>query len=338
MSVNLLDLVKGQFNGPLVAQIGQELGADERSVSGAIDGAIPTILAGLVKQGSDEKGASALTGLLGGLDLGFLDNLGSAFSKGGGLLSNLGGDLLGGLLGNQLGSITDLLGKATGLAGGKMGSLLKMLAPVVFGVLAKQTKLLGLGGKGLLDLLLSQRKFLKGMLPDGIGDALGVSKLLASTDSPAATAAPAPEGGSLLGKLVPLALIAGLGYFSYTKFIAPDNEVQAQGESMAEGLPSDGELLGLLDQVGDSIESVTDADSASAVLPALQEQGTKVTELLGSFGDLPSLVQDNLGGSIQGALPGLKAKVDQAFANDGVREVLEPALGPLLEKLQEFGG
>ena len=60
MSVNLLDLVQGQLGGPIVRQLGQRVGADEASVRSALDGAVPTLLAGLVKQGSELAGAKDL--------------------------------------------------------------------------------------------------------------------------------------------------------------------------------------------------------------------------------------------------------------------------------------
>lgn len=334
MSVNLLDLVQGQFTGPLLSQLGATIGADEKAVSGALDGAIPTMLAGLLKQGSAPGGADALSSQLDGLDIGFLDNLGGLFKGGDKGLADLGGGLLGGLLGGKLGSVTDILGKLSGLGGGKMGSLLKMLAPVIFGVLAKQKKLLGLGAKGLLDLLLSQKKLLAGLLPAGIGDALGVTKLMSDTPDPvAAVESAAEKGGRWIGKLVPLAVLVVAGWFVYTRYIAPSGATLA-GDAVLETGEVTQELGGVLDSVTSQLGSIHDRASALAAVPALEH----ATENLGAIGEsleaLPAVAQGPVRQLVDAFLPKAEGLLDSAMNLGGVGDALEPVAGPLLDQLR----
>ncbi len=333
MSVNLLDLVQGQLTGPLKSQLSSLLGAGEDETNKAIDAAAPSLLAGLMKQGSTGAGANALAGTLDKFDGGLLDNLGSLFGGGkeGGLM-DMGSGLLKGLFGGSLGSITDLLGKATSLGGGKLGSLLKMLAPVVFGVLAKQKSLLGLGAAGLGKLLMGQAGFLKDKLPAGLSDSLGINGLMNPSPEPVAAQS---SGGGLLGKLVPLALVATLGYFAYTNWFAKADEASAASSDAGQVT---GQLEGLFGKLNGSLDTVSDEASAKAILPELEAASTTLNGLASSVDTMPAAAQGPIAGLIEKFLPALKEKASGLMNLAGVKSVLEPILGPMLKKLGGLAG
>ncbi len=343
MTVNLLELVQSQLSGSVMSNLGGALGTDKTETANAVAAAAPSLLGGLMKQGSTDEGAGALGSILDKFDGGILDNLGSMFggSKQGGMM-DLGGNLLGGLFGGSLGKVTDLLAKATGLAGGKVGSLLKMLAPVVFGVLAKQKGILGLGVAGLAKLLMGQGKFLKGMMPAGMGETLGINSLLGGSEVKAQAApqqsaprqsAPGSKG-SLLSKLVPLALVAAVGVFAYNKYVAK-NDVQASDTGAA---AMSTELGDTFENISSSLGSVTDKASAEAALPSLETAAAGLSGIATSANALPEAARGPLRAVASKFLPTLQTTVDKIMGFGGVREVLSPIVGTILEKVKGLAG
>lgn len=340
MTVNLLELVQSQLSGSVMSNLGGLLGTSKAETTKAVAAAAPSMLGGLMKQGSTSEGVGALGSILDKFDGGIMDNLGAMF--GGGKekgMMDLGGNLLGGLFGGSLGKITDILARATGLAGGKIGSLLKMLAPVVFGVLAKQKGLLGLGAAGLGKLLMGQGQFLKGLMPAGMGDTLGINSLLGDAQVPAAqpstrVQSTAESKGSLLGKLVPIALLAAVGFFAYNKW-GSGNEVQAS-DSPAASISS--ELGDTFKGVTNSLGSVTDAASAEAALPKLESAVAGLDGIASSANALPEAARGPLRKVASEFLPSLQGMVTKAMGLGGVKDVLGPVLGSLLEKVKGLAG
>ena len=338
MTVNLLELVQGQLSGSVMSNLGGLLGTDKKQTASAVAAVAPSLLGGLMKQGSTDEGAGALGSILDKFDGGILENLGGMFSGGKDKgMMDIGGNLIGGLFGGSLGKITDLLAKATGLGGGKIGSLLKMLAPVVFGVLAKQKGILGLGVAGLAKLLMGQGKFLKGLMPAGMGETLGINSLLGASDAPAGKAplqsAPGSKG-SMLAKLVPLALVATLGYYGYTKFIAP-NEVQAS-DSGAVAIST--ELGDTFEGITTSLGSVTDAASAEAALPSLETAAAGLSGIATSANALPEAARGPLRMLASKFLPSFEGTIEKVMGLGGVKDVLGPVIGTILEKVKGLAG
>ena len=60
MSFNIMDMVKGQISDQLVGQIGGLLGESPDKTRGALDSALPTLLAGIGESAQDPNGADAL--------------------------------------------------------------------------------------------------------------------------------------------------------------------------------------------------------------------------------------------------------------------------------------
>lgn len=326
-----------------MSNLGGVLGTDKKETASAVAAAAPSLLGGLMKQGSTDEGAGALGSILDKFDGGLLDNLGAMFGGGkeNGMM-DIGGNLLGGLFGGSLGKITDLLAGATGLAGGKIGSLLKMLAPVVFGVLAKQKGILGLGVAGLAKLLMGQGQFLKGMLPAGMGETLGINGLLGGSEvrPQAAPHQAAPHQsepgskGSLLSKLVPLAVVAALGFFVYNKYVA-GSSVEASDSGAAAMTTELGETF---DGITSSLGSVTDKASAEAALPRLETAAAGLSGIATSANALPEAARGPLRAVASKFLPTLQGTVDKVMGFGGVREVLSPIVGTILEKVKGLAG
>lgn len=129
-----------QLQGAPLQQIAQQLGIGQSEANAAVGAALPLLLGALGRNASEPQGAQALLGAL------EKDHAGS------GDLTNLLGSILGGsqtrqtngagILGHIFGARQDRaeagLSQAAGLSSDKSGQLLRMLAPIVLGFLAKQ--------------------------------------------------------------------------------------------------------------------------------------------------------------------------------------------------------
>jgi outer membrane protein OmpA-like peptidoglycan-associated protein len=253
MAANLIDLAKNILSSEITHRISSELGENPEHVEKAIGAGIPAILAGLLKMLST-SGANRLSDMLkhdpselssmGGLD-GVLGNLGRAF--GGGSVNSLiayGQTLLRSLFGGQLSSIVDVITKSSGIKESSAGSLLGMLAPLLMGLLRKETAAKGFSAASLTDLLMGQKDAIAKLAPAGLTSALGLKSLNelgsavdsiklagagAARDAGRAMAGAARQGNEWLRWAAPLALLAAVAlglYFWYGGQGAPQNPEQ----------------------------------------------------------------------------------------------------------------
>lgn len=258
MSINILELLKGQIGKAVLGKIGNVLGADEEQAGKAVEAGLPSILGGLIKQSSTEKGAADLHAQLQEEDGGILDSIGDIFGgddadgKRSGMLEN-GTKLLGGLFGDKLGGLGDVIGKFSGLSSEKSGSLLGMLAPLVMGMLGKQSKSLGLDANGFAGLMSEQKEHVAAALPQGllgdldldlgIGD-LGIVGSVKDGLSDAASAVTGAAGSAAgaAGDAIGSVGNAAAGAASATAGVARD-AVGATGDAAAAAGSGIGKLL-----------------------------------------------------------------------------------------------
>jgi hypothetical protein len=114
----------------------------------------------------------------GGIDLA---NLASAFTgQGQQNVQNAGTQILEQVLGgsSNVQSVVSALASHVGIDQTKTNQLLSLATPIVAAVLGKHANEQGGGANGLASVLAGQGDFLKGMLPGGLGNALGMSGLL----------------------------------------------------------------------------------------------------------------------------------------------------------------
>ena len=182
MALNIIGLLKDQLNDNLLGKVAGVLGENKSSVTAAVGNALPSLLLGFMKKGTESGGAEKIFQTLqeGKHDGSILGNLDSILG-GGSATTNLlssGQSLLGNILGDKAGRLGDLIASTSGISKASGSSLLGMLAPIVMGFLGKTLK--GQGGfnaQGLMNLLLGQKDFVKAALPSGVTNLLGVSDL-----------------------------------------------------------------------------------------------------------------------------------------------------------------
>jgi outer membrane protein OmpA-like peptidoglycan-associated protein len=186
VAANLIDLAKNVLTTEVLQRLGGTLGESPDHVAKAIEGGIPSILAGFLNMATS-SGANRLFDMLkteppevahaGGLD-GVLGNLGSLL--GGGSMESLlkyGQTILSALFGGKLGSILDVITRSSGVKQSSASSLLGLLAPLLMGLLRKETASRGLSLSNLTNLLVSQKETIAKFAPAGLADAMGLRSL-----------------------------------------------------------------------------------------------------------------------------------------------------------------
>ena len=199
--MDLMDMVKGAVTKQVMGKIGGLLGTDEAKTNSAFEHAAGSILGGLIKKSGTSQGARDVFDMTQKQDPGVLDKLGDLL--GGGQATEQyqqqGSGLLGGIFGGEKEqtSMLGTLGKFLGFKGSVMGTLMKLVAPIVMGVVAKHVKAKALDAVGLGSFLGSQKKSL-GFMPASLTSDLGVGNLLGNVTGAAGNAGKA-VGGAVSG-------------------------------------------------------------------------------------------------------------------------------------------
>ncbi len=242
MAVNLLDLAKSALDSGALGKIAGSLGESEAKTTSAIDIAGSAILGSLIKKVSSPQGAKDVFQQVNQFDTGLLDNVGSLLTGGAEQpqssdWTSMGTKLISSLLGGKQDSVIGMIAKLTGIGQGSSKSLLSMLAPLLMGVIAKQVKSGNLDLSGLVDLVMGQKSLVAKTLPAEFGQQLGIANLLdqgadvARETSGRVTRAAqetAGSGAGLLKALVPLAILAAVGFGAWTLFSSKPAQEVAQ--------------------------------------------------------------------------------------------------------------
>jgi hypothetical protein len=360
MATNLVTLVLQFLTPEMIGRVASALGLDRTLVQSAINAAVPGLLAGLSGVATQPGGAQKLvdaakqeTGTLGK----FAELLG-----GGGQSSVIerGSQLLGSLLGaRDQSALVSALGQFVGLGQAKSGSLLGMLAPIVMGTVAQQQGPRNLDSSSIANLFASQKDNIASALPADFGKLLGGTNLLNALGGAARSTASAPSRAAgaaasavenisqragaaaastsynWLYWLIPVLAIAALLIYFLAR---PVEQVAQQSAPMAQNLTVGG--VDVSKQITDSIANlrstlggVTDATSAQAALPKLQDVATKVDQVDGLIGQMTPEQRKLLAGIVSPIMPTLNQLSDKVLALPGASEILKPTIDLLKAKL-----
>jgi hypothetical protein len=179
MAVNLVELVKEYLTPDTVQKAAAFVGESGSATQKAINGIVPTLIAGLANQASTSGGAEKLSRMLDGgkYDGSALNNLGSLFSGGDTTQKAItqGKDALSSLFGNKTEGLVDQIARFAGLKTGSAASLLALILPLILSLLARQRSTIGQSPSALSSLLGGQKTWLSSLLPAGIASFLGWS-------------------------------------------------------------------------------------------------------------------------------------------------------------------
>lgn len=160
MSLNVIDLIKGQLGPALVSQAASQFGESESGISKAIGGLLPAVVGGLANNADNPGVVDAITkasssGILGNL-------LGG--SSGNPIITNL----LSSLFGDKIGGLVNSIASFSGISNTSAGSLLNLVTGATVGTVGKYAADNNLGASGISSLLNDQKGIVSSLLPAGL--------------------------------------------------------------------------------------------------------------------------------------------------------------------------
>ena len=291
-------------------------------------------------------------------------------------LGSMGGSLLTSLLGggNNLSSLVGTIASFAGMQPGIMKTLLTYLAPMVLGMVAKQFT--GKPDASSVSRLLSeQSNNIRGALPKGLslGD-FGSASGRPSEPARHGGHSPEPQSAGLPGWLLPLLALGalGLGWYIWNQNKAA-NEVRpvAVAETEEQVGPvtvKETEIVAtkgkdIIDVVVDQIsidpkfleairvgknatdlfggltsvlKGVTNEETARLAVPELEKLAPMLTSLEEEAGRLPVEEKPAFTDFIGKNLGLLSKMIDTAMSLPGVKDLLGPVVGPMVETLTKM--
>jgi len=250
------------------------------------------------------------------------------------------------------------------------------LTPLVMGLIGKQIgPRLDVGSLG--NLFASQKEQIAQALPPGMSNLLGGTGLLDSLSSTAgfattaaeqagrATTAAAGQFTQLASSAarsvstsahravgpatptwvywaIPAIVIAGLLWYllaDRSPQVTQVPTVPAQTQSVVVGGVDIGKQIGdSLGELRTSLAGITDAESARAALPKLQEATTQIDKVAGMVRLLPADQRQVAAGLVASSMATINQLFDKVLAIPGVAEVVRPTIDSLRTKLADLSG
>jgi OmpA-OmpF porin, OOP family len=243
----ILDSVMGMLGPQIAGPVAVQLGESTDTVQRGLQVGSAAMLAGLVAKVGQPGFLNQIFGMItnpantSSALSGLTSNIGSLASGGAGSpLAGLGSQFLSSLFGSNMASVTDTIGRSTGLASNKVGTLLTMAAPLVLGALGQHVRQTGMSAADLGNQLKAEAPSIQRFLPAGLGSLFGgVSS--AVTAAPAKVAA---AGNKWLWPLVALALLVlGLIWFFSRAKEPVSNAVQTAANAGASAVSALGDFF-----------------------------------------------------------------------------------------------
>lgn len=160
MSLNIIDLIKGQLGPALVSQAASQFGESESGISKAISGILPAVVGGLANNSDNPNVLEAITNASSNGILGNLLGESSTSPWISGLLSSIFGDKLSGLV-NSIATFS-------GVSHSTSNSLLNLVTGATVGSVGKYAADHNLHKSGISNLLNDQKGIVSTLLPAGL--------------------------------------------------------------------------------------------------------------------------------------------------------------------------
>ena len=381
MSVDLMGMLKQAVGNQGMSKIGGLIGLDEKTTSKAFDGAAGSILGGLMKKSSNQQGIDQIFGAVQKSDGGLLDNLSGVLGDQQATvdLQKQGGGVLDMVFGGDRAKTESGIAQSLGLSGGIVGKLLTMAGPMLLGVIGRYVKSKALNAVGLGGLLGEQKSFLGNYMPSGLASNLGFSNFVDSGSAPVRTTASnagraatntardtANSGGGLMKMLLPLLLLAAIGWGLWQFVISPMMNAAPDGDRAGGGTVDNGEnvnrasgelnLPGFdmskydVSTLGDAGPKLT--NGMSDISAGFKNIATNPTEeaanglvgTLGGFGDsLDNLNIGEMAGPAKETATGMLGQFSKTLETllskvpESLQGIVRPAVEGLIQKISSMG-
>lgn len=160
MSLNVIDLIKGQLGPALVSQAASQFGESESGISKAIGGLLPAVVGGLANSADKPGVVDAITQAS---SSGILGNL-----LGGSSSNPIISTLLSSIFGDKVSGLVNSIASFSGVSNTTAGSLLNLVTGATVGTVGKYAADNNLGASGISSLLNDQKGIISSLLPAGL--------------------------------------------------------------------------------------------------------------------------------------------------------------------------
>ncbi len=138
----ILDLLNSDLGKSIISGVAGSTGQDANKTGSVLTMALPVLMKAMQRNAATPEGAAGLMKAIEKKhDGSILDNLGDLFK--GGVDSNVlndGSKILGHVLGNKQQGVQQVISQKAGIDASSVGNILKVAAPILMGVLGKQTR------------------------------------------------------------------------------------------------------------------------------------------------------------------------------------------------------
>lgn len=160
MSLNIIDLIKGQLGPATITQAASQLGESESGISKAISAFLPAILGGLANNSNKPEVLDSITNAS---SSGLLGNL-----LGGSSNNSIIATLLSSIFGDKISGVVNTVSSYAGVSNSSSASLLNMVTGAAIGSVGKYAEDNNLGASGISSLLEEQKGIATSLLPAGL--------------------------------------------------------------------------------------------------------------------------------------------------------------------------
>ena len=151
----ILDLLNSDTGKAIISGVAGSTGQDTNKTSSVLTMALPVLMKAMQRNATTPQGTESLKSALNKHDGGILDNLGDLFN--GGVNSDVlqdGGKILGHVLGSKQQGVEKVIGQKAGMDTSAVADILKTAAPILMGLLGKQSRQENINNAGDLNGLL----------------------------------------------------------------------------------------------------------------------------------------------------------------------------------------
>ncbi|QOR74408.1 DUF937 domain-containing protein [Cruoricaptor ignavus] len=174
MSVNLIDLIKGQLGPALITQASTQFGESESGISKAISGLLPAVVGGMARNASNP---TLLDAIFGSASQGYLNNLVGGTSD-----NSVISAVLNTIFGGRASDLFSSVASFAGVNNSTVNSLANMVTGATLGTVSKYASDQNLDRAGVSRLLEQQKSHVSALLPAGLSLAsLGLGDFTTST-------------------------------------------------------------------------------------------------------------------------------------------------------------
>ena len=351
---SMLPLLTEFMKPDVIAKMASGAGiSDVASAQKTISGAVPAILSGLAGVASRPEGARQLSAAIAGLPSNLLEDL-AAMIGGSGQLANIGNAALTKLFGSTtLDTLASTLGRFGGIGEGPARTLLSMVAPVILGVLGRET---GASVGALTQFLSSQQDKFVGAIPPALSDLLKMSGIgfehlgtastvplhMAEPDRAPGSMARAMTAGSPASStrwaywVIPAFALAGVLWYVVggermfdRAAKGPAQVVQPTAQGPAADRDLQRQITALLRSLEGIVQGVKDAGSAAQGLPALQQVASELDRLGAAADRLPVDAREQIAEAIKANAARLRAMLDNVTTIPEVGADVVPVVAAL---------